>query len=243
MPQSDGRTVGSPEVAHSVAMVEKQSLWSAAPTMLKATSAVVTALAALLGALYQFRNASANDGPAPEPVVTAPAPTPVTTAPRQTQPTRRAADAARRAVAAQRTYVHGLDLLLLNSGDTRGVLNEVLKGVQQATLSRTAALSRIEDVIDDRRALLDRITTQPTPEAFRAAQRSLRTAIALSIEVDRAALDYVEASFAHHLLARDEAYREIVTGSGHATAQKDDFTSRYNAARARLGLGLFTGDF
>jgi hypothetical protein len=243
MPQSDAGTARSPEVAQSVALVEKQSLWSAAPTMLKATSAVVTALAALLGTLYQFRNASASDGAAAEPAVTAPvsavtAPAPII----RTPPARRQPDTAR-ILAAQRGYVHGLDLLLQNSGDTRGVLNEVLRGLQQGTLSRVAALSRIEDVIDDRRALLERITTQPTPEAFRAAQRSLRTAIALSIEVDRAALDYVEASFAHDSLARDDAYREIVTGSGHATAQKADFTSRYNAVRAKLGLGLFTGSF
>jgi hypothetical protein len=217
--------------------------------VLKGTAAVVTAVAGLLGALYQFRGGAATERSAHEVSVAVPATTAVvtTTAPAttvaRTQPTRSVDTARRREVVANRSYVEGLDLLLLNSSDTRGVLNEVLTGVQRGALGRANAVSRIEDVIDDRRALLDHITTRPTPQAFRAAQRALRAAIALSIKVDLAALNYVEASFNGNVVARDNAYREIAAGSRQATAQKASFTRLYNAARARSGLGVFAGSF
>jgi hypothetical protein len=156
----------------------------------------------------------------------------------------RGARAARiRDVTGGRRYVAQLDLLLLNSSNTRGDLNEVITAVRHGTVTRVAALSRIEDVIDDRRTLLQHVTTQPTPDEFRAAQRSLRAAIAVSIDVDRAALAYVEAVFVGNVAVRDNAFRAIVAGSRQATAEKANFARRYNAAGAQLGLGPFTRSF
>jgi hypothetical protein len=230
----------SPELA-STTPVHKPSFWTGAPNVLKALAGLATALAALLGVLHQVGvvgRAGNRTTTAPQNVVAATTAAPATTTPATTvAPTAPPGTDAE----ALRSYVDELDLLLLNSGDTRTELNATLDAVRNRTISRELAISRIDDVIDDRRTLLNDVSTKPAPAEVREARRLLREAIALSIEVDRAALSYVDASFDGRTADRDAALREIVDGSARATAKKNAFTSAYNDVRTGLGIERFDG--
>lgn len=208
------------ELSSSTPATGTASFWTSAPSLLKALAGLVTALAALLGALYQFNLVG----------------TEAESATIQTSGTIRTSS-----TSALRSYVDELDLLLLNSGDTRGVLNATLTAVRNETISRAVAVSQIDDVIDDRRALLNNVSSKSPPGDLREARRLLREAIALSIAVDRAALVFVDASFTGNAAARDAAWREIASGSERATATKAAFTREYNTVRARFRLGAFSG--
>jgi hypothetical protein len=230
----------SPELASTTPSVGRQSFWAGGTNVLKALAGLATAVAALLTVLHQAGVIGRSGNGA-----TTATPTVVTTAAPATRatPTTTTTPAEPRGpdTAALRTYVDELDLLLLNSGDTRGVLNETLTAVGNGTISREVALSRIDEVIDDRRTLLDQVSTKPTPEEFREARRLLREAISFSIAVDRAAHDFVDASFAGDSEKREAARAKIVSGSERATATKAAFTRAYNANRADQGVEPFAG--
>jgi hypothetical protein len=226
----------STELASKTAPGPRHSFWTSAPNLLKALAGgLLTAVAALMVPLHQI-GAFGSKERSVQPTVAEKA------AARPTPPAPAPARPAAPSLAPLRTFVDGLDVLLLNSGRTRGDLNAVLTGVRDGTVSRRLAFVRLEAVLDNRNDLLNAVSAEDTPDEFARTRRLLVDAIDLSIRVDRAALAYADAWFAGNEAASTAAFKEIVSGSTSATAKKSQFAAEYNRVRAKHGLGTFSGD-
>jgi hypothetical protein len=223
------------ELASRTPPAVKHSFWTSAPNLLKGLAGLLTAVAALMVPLHQIGAFGSKEQSVQTTVTEKAAARPTPPAPAPARP-------AAPSVAPLRTFVDGLDVLLTNSGRTRGDLNAVLTGVRNGTVSQRLAFVRLEAVLDNRNDLLNAVSTKETPAEFARTRRLLVDAVDLSIRVDRAALAFAEAWFAGNEAASTTAFREIVSGSTLATAKKTEFASEYNRVRAVHGLGTFSGD-
>jgi hypothetical protein len=226
----------STELASKTAPAARHSFWASAPNLLKALAGLLTAVAALMAPLYQFGALGSKGEQTLQKTV------PQKASVQPTTPGPAPAQARAPNLAPLRTFVDGLDVLLLNSGRTRGDLNAVLSGVRDGTVSPRLAFVRLEAVLDNRNDLLNAVSAKDTPDEFARTRRLLVDAIDLSIRVDRAALAYAEAWFAGNEAASTAALKEVVSGSTLATAKKSEFAAEYNRVRAEHGLGTFSGD-
>jgi hypothetical protein len=226
----------STELASKTAPAARHSFWASAPNLLKALAGLLTALAALMAPMYQFGVFGSKEQQTLHRTV------PQKASVQSTSPGPAPAQPKAPNLAPLRTFVDGLDVLLLNSGRTRGDLNAVLTGVRDGTVSRRVAFVRLEAVLDNRNDLLNAVSAKETPDEFARTRRLLVDAIDLSIRVDRAALAYAEAWFAGNEAASTAAFEEVVSGSTLATAKKSEFAAEYNRVRAKHGLGTFSGD-
>jgi hypothetical protein len=126
-------------------------------------------------------------------------------------------------------YVKETDHLLRQSARTKGDLRALIADVQRGAVSRDRALSRIDQIIGQRRSLRDDLPVD-VPAAFRHAQRTLRESIVLSLSDDEAVRRWIDAVY------RDSSeapllYRGVTALSGPATGKKAEFLSEYNYLR------------
>jgi hypothetical protein len=226
----------STELASKTAPAARHSFWASAPNLLKALAGLLTAVAALMVPLHQIGAFGSKEQQTLQRTVTQKASI------QPTSPPPAPAQPAAPNLAPLRSFVSGLDILLLNSGRTRGDLNAVLDGVRNGTVSPRVAFVRLEAVLENRNALLNDVSAKETPDEFARTRRLLVDALDISIRVDRAALAYAEAWFAGNDAVRTAANEEIDSGSRLADAKKREFKAEYNRVRAKHGLGTFTGD-
>jgi hypothetical protein len=219
-----------PESVAAAPAGPSRSFWTSAGGILTGAATLVSAFGGIFTALYL----APKDDSTPQPQ-----PTAVTQTVQQSAPPRRREEP-RVDVSAVAAYVDTLDTLLASSGDSRAELNDLIPAVESQAVTHAEAVSRIEDVIDERRALLAEVSRIQTPDDFRRSRARLREAISLSVEVDRDVRTWIDAFFAG---ADPSAAKQAwVAGSAQAQAAKDAFRAEYNAARARFDLGTFTGD-
>jgi outer membrane murein-binding lipoprotein Lpp len=128
-------------------------------------------------------------------------------------------------------YVRQTDALLSHSARTRGDLNGLIGDVQRRAISREAALSRIDQIIGQRRTLRDSLPVD-TPPLFRRPQELLRASIVASLEDDEAVRRWIDAVYRGSPEA-SRLFGEVGRLSVSATAKKEQFLSEYNALRQR----------
>jgi hypothetical protein len=126
-------------------------------------------------------------------------------------------------------YVRQTDALLSHSARTRGDLNGLIGDVQSRAISRESALSRIDQIIGQRRTLRDSLPVD-TPPRFRRAQELLRASIVASLADDEAVRRWIDAVYRGSPDA-SQLFGEVRRLSVSATAKKEQFLSEYNALR------------
>jgi hypothetical protein len=225
-----------PESVAAAPAGPSRSFWTSAGGILTGAATLVSAFGGIFTALYLAPKDHSQPQPQPT-AVTQTVEQPAQTVEPPAPPRR---DEARVDVSAVAAYVDTLDTLLASSGDSRAELNDLIPAVESQAVTHAEAVSRIEDVIDERRALLAEVSRIQTPDDFRRSRARLREAIALSVEVDRDVRTWIDAFFAG--ADHSAAKQAWVAGSAQAQAAKDAFKAEYNAARARFDLGTFTGD-
>ncbi|HEX2292821.1 MAG TPA: hypothetical protein VHH55_05865 [Gaiellaceae bacterium] len=209
---------------------QSKSFWTSAGGVLTGAATLVSAFGGIFTAVYLAPGEGSS-----EPVQTAAV---TQTVEKPAQPRREAP--AGPSLAAVTAYVDGVDTLLATSGDSRAELNDLIGDVEAGSITHAEAVSRIEDVIDERRALLDAVSQLETPAVFRGSRTLLRDAISLSVDVDRDVRTWIDAVFGG---ADPTAARAAwIAGSEDTSAAKEAFKAEYNAVRARFGLGSFTAD-
>lgn len=126
-------------------------------------------------------------------------------------------------------YVRQTDALLSHSARTRGDLNGLIGDVQSRAISRESALSRIDQIIGQRRTLRDSLPVD-TPPLFRRPQELLRASIVASLADDEAVKRWIDAVYRGSPNVA-QLFREVGRLSVSATAKKEQFLSEYNALR------------
>jgi hypothetical protein len=136
-------------------------------------------------------------------------------------------------------WVKQTDALLFHSATTRGDLNGLIQDVEDraikkdGAIKRDLALSRINQIIGQRRNLRDNLPVDPPP-SFRRARELLRASIVASLQDDEAVKSWIVAVYRG---APDDKIKklddEVDRLSRVASTKKEQFLSEYNDLRQR----------
>jgi TIR domain len=133
------------------------------------------------------------------------------------------------ASAEERSYVRQTDLLLTNSARNRGDLNALIGNVRRQAIARTEALRQIDEIIGQRRSLVDNLPVDP-PSSFEHAQGVLRESIVASLEDDIAVRAWMIA-FYNGTPNEPQLFSEVARLSNVASEKKAAFLAEYNDLR------------
>jgi TIR domain-containing protein len=128
-------------------------------------------------------------------------------------------------------WVRQTDALLFHSANTRGDLNGLIQDVEDRAISRELALSRIDQIIGQRRNLRHSLPVDP-PQSFRRARELLHGSIVASLRDDEAVKRWIRAVYGRSSDV-SRLSREWRRLSVSATSKKEQFLSEYNALRQR----------
>lgn len=126
-------------------------------------------------------------------------------------------------------YVAQIDTRLDESADEKANLNSLISKIMAGAISRTDALTQIDQIIRQRETLLDDLSVTP-PEIFRGTHEQLRESIATSLADDEAVKQWIPARYAG-TQNEPELRAEIGRLGNEATQQKEAFLAAYNALR------------
>lgn len=133
---------------------------------------------------------------------------------------------------ALKTYVAEIDSMLTHSADTKGNLGGLIADVNNKAIGRDDALAEINQIIGERRSLLNSLPPRP-PQAFSSAQGILADSVSASINDDVAVRAWIEGVF-NGSRSVDELSQRISDLSKTASGLKDQFLRKYNNLRRRL---------
>jgi outer membrane murein-binding lipoprotein Lpp len=128
-------------------------------------------------------------------------------------------------------YVRQTDALLFRSAETRGDLNGLIRDVESRAIEREPALSRIDQIIGQRRHLRDNLPVD-APSSFRRSRARLRASVVASLKDDQAVRRWIDA-FYRRSPNTSKLRAEVDRLSVSATAAKERFLSEYNELRDR----------
>jgi hypothetical protein len=138
---------------------------------------------------------------------------------------------------ALKTYAADIDSKLRHSADTKGNLGGLIAvvdslDVNSKAISRDDALAEVNQIIGERRSLLNSLPPHP-PQAFSSAQRILADSISASIADDVAVRNWIEGVFSGSPRV-GELQRRYNDLSRVASDLKEQFLRKYNTLRRRL---------
>jgi S1-C subfamily serine protease len=129
-------------------------------------------------------------------------------------------------------YVRAIDAALVDSAHTRGDLGGLINDVTNGLIPYAVANARIRAITEQRRSLLDAVSSVAAPPAFVEAAALLRRSINDSIEDDLAISNWIDAVY----LAPEQAdyyWQQQAALSAEASAAKTAFLNEYNRQRQR----------
>jgi hypothetical protein len=133
------------------------------------------------------------------------------------------------ASAEERAYVRQTDALLQNSARDRGNLNALIGNVRRKAVSRGEALRQIDQIIGQRRSLVENLPVDP-PSSFEHAHGVLRDSIIASLRDDEAVRRWI-AAFYDGSPNEPQLFGEVGRLSNIASAKKTEFLAEYNDLR------------
>ena len=133
-----------------------------------------------------------------------------------------------------RRFVRALDQVLIESGNTRGDLGQLISEVQQRSITADEARSRIDSVVNQRNDLRSAVEQVTPPSQFSYAFNLLHKSILLSLNDDLAIRDWIEDLINNDQAAAESDWQRQLSLSSQASSAKSAFLSEYNGLRSRL---------
>ena len=134
-------------------------------------------------------------------------------------------------------YAEAVDTALLDSARTRGDLGDLISRVSAGSIEESEALSAIDDIIDQRQALLSDVTDVSAPDAFRRSATLLRSSLRAALADDLVIENWIKAKYAGDDATAARYWSRQRRLSNRATSAKAAFLRTYNDVRREL-LGL-----